>query len=543
MSYTVDTEGHLMRRFALAGLAALTFSATVAYAQRQMVVREHTTESGEKKPEKSNEFVPDKQANPDPKSLEVPAEIGAKAKAFVAQLGSGIFRDREIAQRELAKIGRQALPAMLDAITNNPEPEVSLRIETLLPRAEAEDMTARVNCFLLDTESKFEHVLPGWKKFQGVAGSDKAARKIFAEALKSKQSHAMLLAAERGSTDDAGQLLSYYVAKLQGVNYQRDNEDTTARTPKTGELAVALFLEGQFSDKRININMPGQWGRGGYYTVMNHIHGNTDFSNAVNGQKTENTAVIRKLMVQWMDTRETLQGLTTAYQQANSILRDQPKAALKYAAKILTVQSGQNDYHNKQNAIQALGSQGGKEYIVQMTKSFDDTNRMSSFGQGNTPDADIEIRDYVLATVIQLADLKPEDFGMTRYGDVKTKLWTYNNFYFKDDRPAAERNPADGRGRPVRVRPVEEKKDPKKEEPKDPKKEEKLTADDRRKIAFKKWEDWAKTGLDKDGKVIKKEEPKKDEVKKDEVKKDETAKEKPVEKPAPKKDIEKSEKK
>jgi hypothetical protein len=366
-----------------------------------------------------------------------------------------------------------------------------------------------------------------------VAGSDKAARKIFAEALKSKQSHAMLLAAERGSTDDAGQLLSYYVAKLQGVNYNNGNEDT-ARTPKTGELAVALFLEGQFSDKRINITMPGQWGFGGYYTVMNHIYSNSDFSNAVNGQKTESTAVIRKLMVQWMDTRESLQGLNTAFNQANSILRDQPKAALKYAAKMLTVPSGPNDYYNKQNALSSLGTQGGKEYILQISKSFDDSNRISWGGQGNTPDVDIEIRDYALAVAIQLADLKPEDFGMTRNGDAKTKLWTYNNFYFKDDRPVAERNPGGG-GRMVRVRPVEEKKeDPKKEDPKkDPKKDEKLTSDDRRKIAIKKWDDWAKTGLDKDGKLIKKEEPKKDE----------TSTVKPMEKPAPKKDIEKSEKK
>jgi hypothetical protein len=245
-------------------------------------------------------------------------------------------------------------------------------------------------------------------------------------------------------------------------------------------------------------------------------------------------------MVQWMDTRETLQGLNTAFNQANSILRDQPKAALKYAAKMLTVPSGPNDYYNKQNALSSLGTQGGKEYVLQISKSFDDTNRISWGGQGNTPDVDIEIRDYALAVAMQLADLKPEEFGMTRNGDAKTKLWTYNNFYFKDDRPVAERNPGGGGRMQPRVRQVEEKKeDPKKDEAKkDPKKDEKLTSDDRRKIAFKKWEDWAKTGLDKDGKVIKKEEPKKDEVKKDE-----TAKEKPMEKPALKKDIVKSEKK
>ncbi len=528
-----------MRKFATFGLALLTLSATNAIAQKR-VMREVMVDT-EKKPEKSMEFVPDRQASPDPKSLDVTAETGAKAKAFVAQLGSGVFRDREIAQRELAKLGRLALPAMQDAITNNPEPEVSLRIETLLPRAEAEDMLARVNCFLLDTESKFEHILPGWKKFQSVTGTDKASRKIFADALKSKTSHAMLLAAERGSTDEAGQLLSAYVAKLQGINNGGGEE---ARNPKTGEMAVALFLEGQFSDKRVNIQMPGQWGFGSYYTIMNHVYSNTEFSNAINGQKTENTAVIRKLMVQWMDTRESLQGLNTAYSQANNLLRDTPKASLKYAARMLAQPSGANDFYLKQTAIQSLGSQGGRDYVLQISKSFDDTNRVWNGGQGNTPDVDIEIRDYALATALQLADLKPEDFGMTRNGDVKTKLWQNNNFYFKDDRPAAERNPGGG-GRPVpfRIKPAEPKKEePKKEEPKDPKKEEKLTSDDRRKIAFKKWDDWAKTGIDKDGKLIKKDEPKKEEPKKDEPKKDSTTKEKPVEKPAPKKDLEKAEK-
>src|SRR5262245_4685498 len=51
--------------------------------------------------------VPDK-ANPDPKSLAVPAEELSKARELVQKLGSEAFADREAAERDLAAMGRLA---------------------------------------------------------------------------------------------------------------------------------------------------------------------------------------------------------------------------------------------------------------------------------------------------------------------------------------------------------------------------------------------------------------------------------------------------
>jgi len=131
------------------------------------------------------------------------------------------------------------------------------------------------------------------------------------------------------------------------------------------------------------------------------------------------------------------------------------------------------------------------------------------------------------------------------------KSWNQNAFYFKDDTP--NKNPNGGIGRfPGRggkfpVEPVEEpkKEEPKKDDPKDSKKDEpkKLSQDDRRKIAFKKWDEWVKTNVgvdasDKEADKTKKWEewakkdpkadPKKDQPKKDEPKpQDEPRKDQP----------------
>jgi len=474
------------------------------------------------------------QVSGDPKTLDVPTPIAVQAKALVAQLANPVYKERELAQRDIAKLGRLALPAMREALATSTEAEVAVRIDQLLPRAEIEDMTARVACFLADAEGKYEHTLPGWEKFKSVAGNEKSSRKIFAEALKNQLSQSMLLAAERMSIDESSLLLGQFVMKINGNPYQRGDRNEEARTPpKTGELAVALFLEGQFSDKRMSIQMPGQFGWGSYYSVMNGVYGNADFNNALNSTKGETSETLRKLIVQWMDTRETMNGLNTAYSMANNFYRSNQKQALKYAAKMMAIPSTQNDYHQKQGALQNLGTQGGADYLGLIAKCFDDTSKVW-YGQSNNPDVDVELRDQGLATVLQLADVKPEEFGMSRNGDAKQKLYNAQSFYFKDDRPAAERLGNVGGRIQARVavavvKDAEKKPDAKEPDKKDPKKDEKITSDDRRKVAFKKYEEWAKTNIDKDGKLIKKDKPKKDDTKKHE---EPTAAEDAAKKPA-----------
>ncbi|MCI0700811.1 MAG: hypothetical protein L0241_06995, partial [Planctomycetia bacterium] len=106
--------------------------------------------------------------SPDPKSLTIPQEELSKARELVQQLGSEKYSEREEAQRELAAMGRLARPALLDGVSGDPDPEIRLRCQTLLPKANADDLKARLETFLADTEGKYEHDLPGWNKLRAV---------------------------------------------------------------------------------------------------------------------------------------------------------------------------------------------------------------------------------------------------------------------------------------------------------------------------------------------------------------------------------------
>src|SRR4051812_5212558 len=100
-------------------------------------------------------------SSPDPKRLAVPPEEMIKAQELVRQLASDEFTVREAAQERLAKMGRLAKPVLSSAIATNPDPEVRSRCRELLPKAAAEDLKARLETFLADTEGKYEHDLPG----------------------------------------------------------------------------------------------------------------------------------------------------------------------------------------------------------------------------------------------------------------------------------------------------------------------------------------------------------------------------------------------
>jgi hypothetical protein len=517
------------------GLSAVALTAALASAQQIQVRLAAPTSSGPVVPAKlgSTEFKPDTPANPDPKSLDVPAELQLKATELVRRLGSSVYRERELASRDLAKMGRYALPALAEAVRASDEPEVVERAEALLPKAQAIDMKARVACFLADAEGKYEHTLPGWGKFKEVAGNSKASRELFAEALKSKGTHQMLLAAERNA-EEAGTVLSAYVSKLQGYNrWGGAYEQPT--TPKTADLLIALFLEACYSDKEVVISMPWQWGGGGYYTVANNLYSSGDFQNALGNKRTGKfSEPITKVLQKWMDTRETANGCNQAWQFAQQMLGVKP--ALKYAARVLAAESNPNTQWMKQNILQQMGQQGAKDYVLDVAKCFEDSLIIWSMNNGSPPNHDIQLRDYALAIALQMTDQNPKDYGMdSTQPNAKGKNWNYTTFYFKDERDASERGAAGGpgvgrvlvRGGAAPVSPVKKEEDKKKEEEKKDDKEKKLSADDKRKVAFKKWAEWQAANV-KDGKLIeqpKKEEPKKDEAKKDDLSPEDAAKE------------------
>ena len=81
--------------------------------------------------------IPAFASSPDPKTLAIPSEELTRARELVHQLGSEDFDERERAEAELAKMGRLARPALVEAANTDPSQEVRSRCSSLLPRATA----------------------------------------------------------------------------------------------------------------------------------------------------------------------------------------------------------------------------------------------------------------------------------------------------------------------------------------------------------------------------------------------------------------------
>lgn len=415
------------------------------------------------------EFQPAAGSSPDPKSLDVDEVESAKAKEFVRQLSSPAYKERDNATKDIAKMGRFAVPALKDALAVESSPEVRMRIDLVLPKAEAEDMKARVSCFLLDKEGKYEHKLPGWTRFKEQLGNDKVTRELFAEVLVNKKYHPLLLACDLPPNELGAILSNHYLEAQNRANINQNGRSVNVQ-PTTAEIAVLAFLESMHSDKV----MPIQAGQV-YTTVASYLYsGDIVAAMSPSRQSGKYSTVLKKILIRWLETRESLIGLQHAMQfvQSWQMLSEVPK----YAAKVLVSDTPNGNWYYKLQALMVIGqNKEGKKYLPQIAKVFDDTNLLQQAVPGQVGN-NIQLGDFALGVAMKLAGQNPKDYGLEVKNAQAYANWSQDNYYFKED------------------------KDNK--------------AEDRRKACIKKFNEWMAN------------QPK-DDAKKDDLKKDEPKKEAP----------------
>ena len=187
-------------------------------------------------------------ASPDPKSLDVPPADVSRARELVHRLGSTSYRDREDATAELAKMGRLAREALTDGATAATDPEVRSRSARLLPKAEADDLKARIETYLEDKDGKFDHDLPGLKAFRAAAGANAKARELYVEILKSPYNLEMLAAMDRGHVEGGRAVSDRRNTLYSGLIQQQafgGRRPTPIKQPSLPDIAAVLFAESQ----------------------------------------------------------------------------------------------------------------------------------------------------------------------------------------------------------------------------------------------------------------------------------------------------------
>ena len=376
--------------------------------------------------------------SPDPATLAIPADQLAKARILVRQLGSETYQQREQANRELRKMGRLALPILAEILASEQDPEIRLRCELLLPRAEAEDLKVRVDAFLADDQGKFQHDLPGWSKFQAILGEDRSTRELFAELLKQRDFHDLLIATEK-SPEELGRAI---VARREQIQLRMNPRfpvpgGVRQTMPSLPEVALLLFCESLISEKDAPFVTP-------QFHVSNFLH-QPPGREAASGNGPFGPG-FRRLTIHWLDTRDGVNSINTAMNLAQNLNLGAAEVT-KHAARMLTAPNSQP--WNRANAACLIAAYKGREYLPTLIKLFTDDVILI---RANNQFPDIQVRDVVLAMALLLTEQDPKSYGFEIANKNPQARYNVTAFRFRDDQDQ--------------------------------------TADDKRNAAFKKWSEW-----------------------------------------------------
>jgi hypothetical protein len=350
--------------------------------------------------------------SPDPKDLVIPPQELSKARELVRKLGSEFYKDREEAHAELAKMGRLARPALLEAVTTDPDPEVRFRSSLLLPRAAAADLQARLETFLADTDGRFEHDLPGLKYYRKLIGTDKPARDLFVEMVKSPYNVELLQTLERSPTD-AGRAIADRRNSLYGDMQQRFVPGKPVQPPKQPQLpdiACLLLAEALTPSREIPRNALFAYVTGVTFLQL------PASNNALNTPGTPHAEAYKRIVSVWLDSRDDVQDLNQLPYIVGQQLRNLPQST-PLLRRIVTTEGVQG--YAKGQALMYLVQNRQKEEIPFLKSLLKDDSVVTSVWFGgqipNQPPVQHQclLRDVALALLIQQTGQKMLDYGFS----------------------------------------------------------------------------------------------------------------------------------
>lgn len=388
----------------------------------------------------------------DPKTLVVPVEKTQAATVLVARLTDDDTAVQSKAEAELAKMGRQALPALLAAVEEKPSDERMERLNALLPAARKADFDARAELFLADTDRRFQHDLPGWNQLRAAVDDTKEARKLFADILKDNSSREMLLQAV-DVRDDA-------VASFRR-RWNDKHEEWVARC--RAELLAGLTPAGNLpnSDDPITwvvsalladvLHHEDYLNHYRHPVVRDYLAHTTEGASAVAG-KGRYGEVVQKFVRHWVEQQKGRHGATDATAIAQYMKFDAAVAMRKEEELFeLMVTSGQVN-----GGFVQLAASRDPKYIPTFRRLFDSDKPYLSAKDG-APLGEIQMRDAALSMCIALSGQDPTAYGFSASFPATAKddlrYYVYN-YYFEAG--------------------------------------EKTTVEQKRKAAFEKWAEWEK---------------------------------------------------
>lgn len=153
------------------------------------------------------------------KEVLVPKE---EIAAWIAQLGSPKFEVRDQATGKLSGLSTDHLDTLKEFLANAVDPEVRVRLGSVVAKLKTERQQQIVAVFLRDTDMQDDHGLEGWGNFAKIAGATRSSKRLF---LQLYDRHPDLIEQPINDPKQAAELARKIVTKIQEGEMRRGEGD------------------------------------------------------------------------------------------------------------------------------------------------------------------------------------------------------------------------------------------------------------------------------------------------------------------------------
>jgi len=353
-----------------------------------------------------------------------PADAGSpdqrRAEAYVRQLGSPRYRDRERAAAELVRMGRAAKAALMAGKADS-DPEVQTRCQQLLPQALSLDLMYRLDRYLKDTDGELEHDLPLLKLYQEKVGTDANSRKLYAEML--TVNGALLEAAEEEPGRVTERVQQRYQEMYQemfgnAVGGFRGGYRPGVLNP--AEICSVLFAASTPAYKPVQPD----W-------MLSNLYAQPTFTTPLKDEK--NGTAYRKVLFHYLDAR---MDDNTLNQCVWTLCLHRIKEGADLLAKALA--GGKvSQVYTRATAMCAVGTLGTREHVKVFGPLLKDDTQIQPFFVGRGQRGQVKVCDVALAMTIHLSGKNPKDYGFELWQVYPNQLIQYHQLGFGSDEERA----------------------------------------------------------------------------------------------------------
>ena len=147
-----------------------------------------------------------------------PSTIGQ----WVQELGDSQFDVRDRASGKLSKLSSDQLDLLKEQLAGTKDPEIVVRLSSVIAKLKAERQQEIVKGFLRDTDILNDHGLHGWSSFSNVAGSNRSSKRLF---LQLYDRHPDLVEASLEDPKQAAEVGRKIVQRIQQEEMRRSEAD------------------------------------------------------------------------------------------------------------------------------------------------------------------------------------------------------------------------------------------------------------------------------------------------------------------------------